>query len=161
MEVSVSNSSPEQNRRRLMALDVGDVRIGVALCDPLGIVVRPYRVVHRRPESQAFAQIVEIAATEEAKGIIVGLPLNRYGEYTDQTRNVANFIDQLMLHIDLPIETWDERYTTVEAERLLREMGVRREKWKEQIDAVAATVILQDYLDAHTPHQSSLPPDFD
>jgi len=136
---------------RLLALDVGNVRIGLALSDALGIVVSPYQVIARRPEATALAQIVTIARAEEAVGIVVGLPLSLNGDFSQQTQSVQAFTDLLRAATPLPIIPWDERYTTVEAERILREMGVRRDKWKQQIDAVAATVILQDYLDANRP----------
>jgi putative holliday junction resolvase len=141
---------------RLMALDVGDTRIGVAFSDALGIVVTPHSVIKRRPEKAALARIVALATTEEAVGIIVGLPLSLSGEYSDQTRNVAAFAEAICPLVRVPVVLWDERYTTVEAERILREMGVRRDRWRERIDAVAATVILQDYLDAHLPPKPHL-----
>ncbi|HKD74876.1 MAG TPA: Holliday junction resolvase RuvX, partial [Ktedonobacterales bacterium] len=80
-------------------------------------------------------------------------------EYSDQTRSVTAFVERLAAQTTLPVVTWDERYTTVEAERILREQGVRRDRWREQIDAIAATVILQDYLDAHLPPTVPSPDD--
>ena len=139
---------------RLLALDVGDVRIGVALSDELGIVVTPRGVIRRRPEAKALAAIARIAADEAVVGLVVGLPLRLSGDYSDQTRAVLTFVERLTAQLAVPVVTWDERYTTVEAERILREQGVRRDRWREQIDAIAATVILQDYLDTHQPSAS-------
>ncbi len=136
---------------RLLGLDVGDARIGVAVSNESGFVVTPHGVVRRKPEATALAEIMRIAEAENVAGIVVGLPLSLSGEFSDQTRSVAAFVERLAKQTALPVVTWDERYTTVEAEHILREMGVRRERWREQIDAVAATVILQDYLDAHLP----------
>jgi putative holliday junction resolvase len=142
---------------RLLGLDVGDARIGVAVSNETGFVVTPHSVIRRKPEPAALAQIMRIAEAESVAGIVVGLPLSLNGEYSDQTRSVAAFVERLAAQTTLPVVTWDERYTTVEAEHILREQGVRRatksgaNRWREQIDAIAATVILQDYLDVHLP----------
>ncbi len=141
-----------------MALDVGDARIGVALCDPLGIVVTPHGVVARRPEAAALAAIAALVASELVEGVVVGLPLSLNGEFSDQTRSVADFAGRLKAAVTVPVRLWDERYTTVEAGRIMRELGYtsrgrasggKRGRGAPAIDAVAATVILQDYLDAH------------
>jgi putative Holliday junction resolvase len=134
---------------RLLALDVGNARIGLALSDPSGTVVTPLRVIPRRPEATALAAIGAVIVAEEAVGVIVGLPLRLSGDYSDQTHATSDFAAKLATQIPVPLLLWDERYTTVEAERLLRERGVPRDRWRAQIDAVAAGVILQDYLDAH------------
>lgn len=138
---------------RLLALDVGEARIGVAVSDASHLVVTPHGVIRRRPQAAALEWIVRFVAAEAIAGIVVGLPLSLSGADSGQTRSVRAFIDQLTPLVTIPIASWDERYTTVEAERILREQGVRREKWRERIDAVAATVILQDFLDAHQPSQ--------
>lgn len=134
---------------RLLALDIGDARIGLAISDPSGTVVTPLRVILRRPQANALAAIAIAAIEEEAIGIVAGLPLRLSGDYSAQTRSVVAFVEKLRELVQIPIITSDERYSTVEAERILRERGVRRDRWREQIDAVAATVILQDFLDAH------------
>jgi len=144
---------------RLLGLDVGDVRIGVAVSNESGIVVTPHSVIRRKPEAAVLAHIMRIAEAETVAGIVVGLPLSLNGEYSDQTRSVTAFVERLAAQTTLPVVTWDERYTTVEAERILREQGVRRDRWREQIDAIAATVILQDYLDAHLPPTVPSPDD--
>ncbi len=136
---------------RLMALDVGDARIGVAVCDASQIAVTAHSVIARRPQASALERIVLLVAAEEIAGVIVGLPLSLNGEYSDQTRSVVAFVAVLTPLLSVPIQTWDERYTTVEAERILREQGVRRDRWRARIDAIAAAVILQDFLDAHRP----------
>ena len=136
---------------RLLALDVGEVRIGMACSDPSGIVVTPLRVLRRRPEAAAIAAILVAVAEEDAVGVVVGLPLRLSGEFSQQTEATAHFAAKLTAKLSVPLVTWDERYSTVEAERILRDRGVRRDRWREQIDAIAAGVILQDYLDAHLP----------
>jgi putative Holliday junction resolvase len=146
----------------LVSLDVGNARIGVARSDESGIVVTPHGVIRRKPEPEALAKIARIIIGENAVGLIVGLPLRLNGEFSDQTHAVVAFVERLRPFVDVPIVMWDERYTTTEAERILRERGVRRERWKEQIDAIAATVILQDYLDSqNAPPAPSRPWDDD
>ncbi len=144
---------------RLLALDVGNVRIGLATSDPTGIAVSPLCVIRRQPEDAAIARIVAAVADEEAVGVVAGLPLRLSGDYSDQTRATLAFTERLAARLPVPLVTFDERYTTTEAERILRERGVRRDRWREQIDAIAASVILQDYLDAHKPSATLPPPD--
>lgn len=146
---------------RLLALDVGAVRIGLARSDPSGTVVTPLRVIPRRPEAAAIAAIDAAVRDEEAVGVIVGLPLRLSGDFSQQTEATAAFAAKLAVQLSVPLVTWDERYTTVEAERILRERGVRRDRWREQIDAIAAGVILQDYLDAHISPMLHPPPEAD
>jgi putative holliday junction resolvase len=147
----MAQPGPQWPSWRLLALDVGNVRIGLATSDPTGIAVSPLRVIRRQPEATAIAQIVAAVAEEEAVGVIAGLPLRLSGDYSDQTRATVAFTERLAAQLLVPLVTFDERYTTTEAERILRERGVRRDRWREQIDAIAASVILQDYLDAHKP----------
>jgi putative Holliday junction resolvase len=134
---------------RLLALDVGSVRIGVAVSDPSGTVVSELGIIRRQPTAQALAQILATVAEEEAVGVIIGLPLSLSGEPSDQTRATQAFAALVAAQLPVPVVLWDERYTTTEAERILRDRGVRRDRWRAQIDAVAAGVILHDYLDAH------------
>ncbi|MBA3827085.1 MAG: Holliday junction resolvase RuvX [Ktedonobacterales bacterium] len=147
----MAEAGPQWPSWRLLGLDVGNVRIGLATSDPTGIAVSPLRVIRRQPEATAIAQIVAAVAEEEAVGVVAGLPLRLSGEYSDQTRATVAFAMRLAEQLPVPLVTFDERYTTTEAERILRERGVRRDRWRAQIDAIAASVILQDYLDAHKP----------
>jgi putative holliday junction resolvase len=148
---AMAEAQPQWPSWRLLGLDVGDVRIGVATSDPTGIAVSPLCVIRRQPEEAAIAQIAALVADEEAVGVVAGLPLHVSGDYSDQTRATLAFTVRLAERLPVPLVTFDERYTTTEAERILRERGVRRDRWREQIDAIAASVILQDYLDAHKP----------
>lgn len=143
---------------RLVGLDIGNARIGVALSDPSGTVVSPLRMVRRQPEAVAIATIAQIVVDEDAVGVVAGLPLRLTGDFSDQTTNVAAFVERLVPALLVPVVTWDERYTTVEAERILRALKIKRDRWRDMIDAVAATVILQDYLDAHQA-TAALPPE--
>lgn len=134
---------------RIVALDVGERRIGVAACDPMGIVVRVVGVVQAEPRQQALAEIARIVRDEEAVLLLVGLPLTLRGEHGPQAQRVAAFVEALQHVVKLPIEFRDERFTSVEAERIIEERGGRRRKKdrrRGEVDEVAATLILQDYL---------------
>lgn len=136
---------------KLLALDVGLARIGVAACDPLGVTVRPVAVIHRRGRREDYAQVARFVESEGAEAIVCGLPLNMDGSEGPQARTVRKWAGRLaralrnILGRSLPIIFWDERLSTVEAGEFLAE-----ETPGSQIgeDAVAAAVILRSYLDA-------------
>jgi putative Holliday junction resolvase len=132
---------------RVIALDIGEKRIGVATCDPLRITVRPVGVVQAEPKERALAELQRIVRDEEAVLIVAGLPLTLRGEKGPQARRVLDFIESLRDVVDVPIELRDERYTSAEAERIIAERGGKRKKRKRgDVDEIAATLILQDYL---------------
>ena len=133
---------------RVMGLDIGEKRIGVALSDPLGIIASALIVVERKTDEAAVKQIIELARENEVEGIIVGLPLSLDGSLGRQAQLVQHFIELLKGRIQLPIVTWDERLSTVAAERALLEVGMKRDKRKKRRDSLAASFILQSYLDA-------------
>ena len=131
-----------------MALDVGDVRIGIAVSDLMGIIANPLETYTRKGNLQADAQyILKLAQEKEVSLIVSGLPLGLNGQENEQTAKTREFIDNLREICDVPIEYLDERFTTLSAERVLIEGNVRRENRKKVIDKVAATIILQNYLD--------------
>ena len=132
---------------RILALDVGDKRIGVAVSDLLGILASPLTAIERTSDSNAIAAILEIADEQEAGEIVVGLPISLSGGYSDQTKSVAAFVSKLEARSPVPVNTADERYSTVEAERLLSQSKPKRARSRGEIDAAAAAVILQSYLD--------------
>ena len=133
---------------RVLALDVGDSRIGIAISDPNGQVAVPLRTLHRRSLETDIADIAGVAVREEVEVIVVGLPLSLDGTAGYQAQRVQDFVDDLKTAIRLPIELWDERLSTVQAEQLLRTAPPRsRKAWAEQ-DALAAAIILQGYLDS-------------
>ncbi|EFO80357.1 Holliday junction resolvase YqgF [Oscillochloris trichoides DG-6] len=133
--------------QRLLGLDVGDRRIGVALSDALGMLASPLTTINANPRSQAITMIARLVREHEVQGIVVGLPLTLRGEIGPQAEQTRSFAQELERQVGLPVMLFDERYTTTVAEQLLREMGVKPEKRKQQIDQVAASIILQDYLD--------------
>lgn len=151
-----------------LALDVGDARIGVAISDATGFLASPYITLHvSRDEAQTWSAIERLIEETGAEGLVVGLPISLDGTIHSQGRRVQAFVDRLKDHITVPIIFWDERFSTVEAERLLAERGGpepakrhrpasgrkqsrSKRRNKQEIDALAAAVILQEYLDAHT-----------
>ena len=133
---------------RILCLDVGDRRIGVAVGDVGIALARPLTVIQRkggRPDLDAVAQL---AREHNVERIVVGLPRSLDGTLGPQARKVQAFVAALTRYVDTPIEMWDEQFSTVEAERLMAETGVRREKRRGQVDAIAAAVVLQSYLDS-------------
>ena len=133
---------------RIMALDVGDVRIGIAVSDLMGIIANPLETYTRKGVLETDAQyIVRLAKEKEVCLIISGLPLSLNGQENEHTTKTREFVDKLKEICDIPIEFLDERFTTLSAERVLIEGNVRRENRKKVIDKVAATIILQNYLD--------------
>ncbi len=134
---------------RIMALDVGDVRIGIAVSDPMGIIANPLETYTRKGDINKDAKyIVELANSRDVTLFVSGLPLGLNGNENEQTRKTREFIDVLISLTDIPIKYLDERFTTLSAERTLIQGNVRREDRKKVIDKVAATIILQNYLDS-------------
>lgn len=137
--------------KRKVALDVGDVRIGVAVSDMLGITANP-RETYVRKKDDINADIVyfcEYAKKEDADAFVLGLPKNMDGTEGDRAAVTRQFGDMLEQASGLEVLYQDERLTTVSAERMLIDADVRRDKRKKVIDKVAATIILQSYLDSH------------
>ncbi len=134
---------------RVMALDVGNVRIGIAVSDLMGIIANPLETYTRKGDIQRDAKyIADLAKSKEVSLFISGLPLSLNGSENEQTQKTREFIDELKKHTDIPVQFMDERFTTISAERVLIEGNVRRENRKKVIDKVAATIILQNYLDS-------------
>ncbi len=133
---------------RIMALDVGDVRIGIAISDMMGIIANPLETYTRKGNLSIDAKyIADLATSREVSLFISGLPLGLNGQENEQTTKTRMFIDELSKQSAIPIEFMDERFTTLSAERVLIQGNVRRENRKKVIDKVAATIILQNYLD--------------
>ena len=133
--------------KRILALDVGDVRIGIAVSDIMGIIANPLETYNRKKTDVDFDYIVNLCKEREVGEIVVGLPLSMNAQENVQTEKTRLFVETLKTKTDIPIKYVDERLTSVAAERLLIDGGVRRENRKKVIDKVAATLILQSYLD--------------
>ena len=133
---------------RVLALDVGQKRIGVALCDPDGLLAFPLATIDRTAEFEDIDAILGLASKNEVGAILVGLPVSLSGRLGPQARQVVRFTKVLSARAEVTVSTLDERYSTVEAERLMREAGARPSKARARVDAAAAAVILQSYLDS-------------
>ena len=132
---------------RVLGLDIGDVRIGVAVSDPLGSMALPRDTVQRTELEADIEAIRAIAEETGARRVVVGLPLNQHGKPGPQAERVLEFAKALEEGLGLPIETQDERYSTAAAERTLISADMSRKKRKQNVDKLAAHHILQTYLD--------------
>ncbi|MFA7663913.1 MAG: Holliday junction resolvase RuvX [Clostridia bacterium] len=133
---------------RKMALDIGDVRIGVATSDPLGIIASGYKTLFRKEIKNIFQEVLNICQKESVDTIVIGLPKNMDGTNGNRAEISYKFGEDLkkLIGEKIKIVYLDERLTSVQAERILISSGVRREDRKKVIDKVAATIILETYL---------------
>ena len=133
---------------RKMSLDLGDRRIGIAISDPLGIIANPLETYTRTSIKADITHIAELVKSQNVDCIILGLPINMDGTEGERVQKSRDFGMLLSENIpDVKIDYMDERWTTVSAEKMLIDADVSREKRKTVIDKVAATIILQSYLD--------------
>jgi len=131
---------------RIAALDVGQARIGVAVSDELGITAQGIGVVKRVGGRRDLEALAAMLAPYTPVKLVVGLPLNMNGSEGPQAERVRRFAGAVAEHLGLPLDFWDERLTTVAAERTLLEADLSRSRRRQVIDKVAATIILQGYL---------------
>ncbi|HUY95812.1 MAG TPA: Holliday junction resolvase RuvX [Terracidiphilus sp.] len=133
---------------RFMALDVGTKRIGVAVSDELGLTAQPVMTLEtRRNRREDLRSIARLARKYEVAGVVVGRPLHLSGEASSRTAKTEQFAAELKELSGLPVHLWDERLTTREAHQLLYESGRKRQEHAGVVDQVAATLILQSFLD--------------
>lgn len=133
---------------RKIALDVGDVRIGIATSDPMGIIASGYETYTKtKSEENDFRYFSELAKQKQCDTFVLGLPINMDGTEGPRAVSVREFGEKLKQYTDIKVVFQDERLSTVSAEKALIEGGMRREKRKKVIDKVAASIILQSYLD--------------
>ena len=131
----------------IIALDIGDKRIGVACTDPLGVMALPLETYNRKNTETDVNYLASLAESRGAEIIVCGLPLNFDGSESSQTEKTRRFVSLLSEKTEIPIVFQDERFTTLEARRLLLEADMRRDKRKTVIDKVAASYILEGYLE--------------
>ena len=141
----------------LLGLDVGDVRIGVALSDELGVAAHPLCTLTRKNRKVDLIAIADLVSIHKVERIIIGLPISLDGSIGTQAEKVQKFAQRLEHVIDIPIEFQDERFTTAEAEDILRELNKDTQEQKELIDEVAAVIILTDYLNQDGATASTAP----
>lgn len=134
---------------RVMALDLGDARIGIAFSDPMQIIANGYETYERKKNDSDFTHIVNLVKEKQVGVVVLGLPINMDGTSGERVEKSKVFGEKLheLLGDSVKIDYMDERLTTVSAERMLIDADVRREKRKTVIDKIAATIILQSYLD--------------
>ena len=132
---------------KILALDIGTVRIGIAASDIMEIIASAYEVYRRKNLKLDTEYIAKLSKDLSAGEIVIGLPLKMDGSEGQSVEMAREFGEELAKLIDIPIHYQDERLSTVSAEKILIESGMRREKRKDKIDSIAATIILQTYLD--------------
>jgi putative Holliday junction resolvase len=133
---------------RVLGLDVGERRIGVAVGDSTGIVVTPQPAIQRSSLEEDLRAVVRLTGEHQAKAVVVGIPISLNGRMGPQARLVQRFIQALAKESPVPVYSQDERFSTVEAERLLREGGHQPSREKGLRDSASAAVILRAYLDS-------------
>jgi putative Holliday junction resolvase len=139
---------------RFLGLDVGDKRIGIAVSDDGALIASPRETLERKGNRKDVAHLLELARRDEISEIVVGMPWNLDGSAGPQAEKVLRFVEALRAETPIPVVTWDERLSTVGAERALLEADLSRAKRRGTVDRVAAALILQNYLDARRASRS-------
>ena len=132
---------------RIMSVDYGDSRTGIALCDKNEILASPYDVIKESYQPKLIEKLIDIIEKEKAEKVVIGLPRNMDGSYGYRCDECKKLGEELLKKIDIPLDYQDERLTTVMAHNALSDNNVRGKKRKETVDAVSAVMILQSYLD--------------
>jgi putative Holliday junction resolvase len=143
------NVPATSKRSRVLALDVGARRIGVAVSDPLGITAQGLETIQRQNKRRDLEALRLVIAKYEVGEIVVGLPLRLSGAEGTQSEKMRRFADDLRAHFGLTVHLWDERWTSTEANRLLRETDLSIRKRGQAVDRMAAALILQSWMEAH------------
>jgi putative Holliday junction resolvase len=135
---------------RILGIDHGTKRIGLAISDELGMIAQPLEFVPAEPFSGFLERLKEIIRQKEVELLLVGMPRNMDGSYGPAALKAQEFVAVLQNSVTVPIKTWDERLTSAQANRFLIEANVRRSKRKEKVDKTAAAILLQSYLDSRS-----------
>ena len=133
---------------RILAIDYGDVRIGLAISDLMQIIAKPYKTIKNTDRNEIFIQLENIIEENNIGKIIVGLPITLKGKHSEQTNKVLSFVKELQLYMKIDIDTYDERLSSLQAKKSLIHQGIKTGHNKEQIDQTAAAIFLQGYLDS-------------
>lgn len=144
---------------RILAVDFGDARTGLALCDPLEMMASPVGVVQQKDPEATARQVAAEAKRLEAQEIVVGYPINMNGSLGPRSQVCREFAGRLAALVDCPVRLWDERGTTVSAIGYLNATNTRGKKRKAVVDAVAATIILDSYMAWRRNHPGQEPPE--
>ena len=133
---------------RILAIDHGSKRIGIAVSDELKMIATPLEYIPAEPFAGVLVRLRQLIREKEVELIVIGLPRNMDGSYGPATLKVREFVAVLRDSLTVPIRAWDERLTSAQANRFLIEGNVRREKRKEKVDAMAAALLLQNFLES-------------
>lgn len=133
---------------RVLAIDHGTKRMGIALSDPTGIIAQPLEFIPAEPFADFLARLKDLIREKEVEMILVGMPRNMDGSYGPAAAKVNEFVAVLKENIAIPIRTWDERLTSAQANRFLIQADVRRQDRKQKVDRAAAAILLQSFLDS-------------
>ena len=133
---------------RILALDYGTKRVGVAISDELEMIATPLGYLDAQPREKLLDQIAQLVAERGVGLVVVGMPRNMDGSYGPAAEQVREFVEMLEKRLSVPVKTWDERLTTAQAEKLLLQADVSRKKRKKKVDHIAAAILLQSYLDS-------------
>ncbi|HVP35707.1 MAG TPA: Holliday junction resolvase RuvX [Terriglobales bacterium] len=142
---------------RILGIDFGERRIGLALSDPLGKIASPFLTFDTRADGDFFQRIEQLIEKEGVNQIVLGMPRNMDGSIGQKGKDVLDFSKKLSLRIKIPITFWDERLSSVESKRVLREAGARLHKHKQKIDMLSAALILQGFLDSQRAKKKEMP----
>jgi putative holliday junction resolvase len=133
---------------RILALDHGTKRIGLAISDELGVIAQPLEFVPAEPFVKFLERLKEVIRDKQVEQLLVGMPRNMDGSYGPAALKAQEFVAALGAAVTISIKTWDERLTSAQANRFLIQANVRRDKRKEKVDQTAAAILLQSYLDS-------------
>ena len=133
---------------RILAIDHGSKRIGIAVSDELKMIAQPLEFILAEPADKFMARLKVLISEKEVELILVGMPRNMDGTYGPAAVKVQEFVAELKGAVTVPIKLWDERLTSAQANRVLIQGNVRRDKRKEKVDKMAAAILLQSYLDS-------------
>jgi putative holliday junction resolvase len=154
-DVSQIGKTATHQTGRTLGLDVGTRRIGMAVSDPLGITAQGLETLQRQNKRVDFENLAKVIGQYEVREIVVGLPLRMSGEHGAQSEKMHAFAEELRKRFGLPVHFWDERLTSVEANRLLRETEMSIQKRGKVVDKMAAMLILQGWMERNRAQSSS------
>lgn len=133
---------------RILGMDIGEKNIGLAVSDELGITAQGLDNLLRGQDSETIVSLAEIVKKNNVREIVAGMPVNMDGTLGQKAKETAAFLEKIKEKIPLPVKIWDERLSSMQAERIMLEADMSRRKRKKRIDRLAAQLILQSYLDA-------------
>lgn len=133
---------------RVLALDHGTKRVGLAISDEMGMIAQPLTFLPAEPIAELLEGLKKVVSEKNVELILVGIPRNMDGSYGPAAEKARKFVEQLKAAFTIPIRTWDERLTSVQANKAMIQGGLRREERKLKADQTAAAILLQSYLDS-------------